>query len=58
MLERSLDLVAALPLGAGLLVVAFPGSRGTTSLVDQARRLSRRSAIPIEVIEIAAAAAA
>ena len=54
MLERSLDLAAALPLGAGLLVVAFPGSRGTASLVDQARGLSRRSAIPIEVIEIAA----
>jgi len=56
MLERSLDLASALPLGAGLLVVAFPGSRGTASLVDQARRLSRRSAIPSEVIEIAAAA--
>ncbi|MBM5794558.1 MAG: DUF2493 domain-containing protein [Cyanobacteria bacterium M_surface_7_m2_037] len=56
MLERSLDLVAALPLGAALLVIAFPGSRGTASLVDRARRLSRSSAIPIEVIEIAAAA--
>jgi hypothetical protein len=54
MLERSLDLASALPLGAALLVIAFPGSRGTASLVDQARRLSRRSAIPIEVIEIAA----
>jgi hypothetical protein len=52
MLERSLDLLAALPMGAGLLVVAFPGSRGTASLVDQAHRLSRRSAIPIEVIQI------
>jgi hypothetical protein len=52
MLERSLDLLSALPLGAALLVIAFPGSRGTASLVDQARRLSRRSAIPIEVIEI------
>jgi hypothetical protein len=56
MIERSLDLASALPLGAGLLVIAFPGSRGTASLVDQARRLSRRSAIPIEVIEIPAAA--
>ena len=55
MLERSLDLLATLPLGAGLLVIAFPGSRGTASLVDQARRLSRRSSIPIEVLEIAAA---
>jgi hypothetical protein len=53
MLERSIDLVAALPLGAALLVIAFPGSRGTASLVDQAHRLSRRSAIPIEVLEIA-----
>ena len=58
MLERSLDLASALPLGAGLLVIAFPGSRGTASLVEQARCLSRRSAIPIEVIDIAAAAAA
>jgi len=56
MLERSLDLASALPLGAGLLVIAFPGSRGTASLMDQARRLNRRSAISIEVIEIAAAA--
>lgn len=58
MLERSLDLASALPLGAGLLVISFPGSRGTASLVEQARCLSRRSAIPIEVIDIAAAAAA
>jgi hypothetical protein len=56
MLERSLDLASALPLGAGLLVIAFPGSRGTASLLDQARRLSRRSAIPIEVIQIPEAA--
>jgi len=55
---RSLDLASALPLDAGLLVIAFPGSRGTASLVEQARCLSRRSAIPIEVIDIAAAAAA
>jgi hypothetical protein len=56
MLERSLDLLAALPVGAGLLVIGFPGSRGTTSLLDQAKRLSRRSAIPIEVIQIPQAA--
>ncbi len=52
MLQRSLDVLAALPMGAGLLVVGFPGARGTASLLDQARRLSRRSAIPIEVIQI------
>jgi hypothetical protein len=56
MLERSLDLASALPLGAGLLVIAFPGSRGTASLLDQAHRLSRRSAIPIEVLQIPQAA--
>jgi hypothetical protein len=56
MLEHSLDLVEALPLGAGLLVIAFPGSRGTASLLDQARRLSRRSTAPIEVLQIKAAA--
>jgi hypothetical protein len=55
MLDRSLDLAAALPLGAALLVIAFPGSCGTASLVDQAKRLSRRSATSIEVIQIPAA---
>ena len=52
MLERSLALIADLPLGAGLLVIVFPGSRGTTSLLDQARRLARRSAIPVELHQI------
>ncbi len=56
MLERSLDLVSALPLGASLLVVAFPGSRGTASLLDQARRFSRRCSIHIEVLQIHEAA--
>ena len=54
MLERSLALTAALPLGAGLLVIAFPGSRGTASLLDQAIRLRRRSSIPIELLQISA----
>ena len=53
MLHQAIDQASALPLGAGLLVIAFPGSRGTASLLDQARRLSRRSAIPIEVLQIA-----
>ena len=57
MLHQAIDQASALPLGAGLLVIAFPGSRGTASLLDQARRLSRRSAIPLEVLQIAAAAA-
>ena len=52
MLERSLELIADLPLGAGLLVIAFPGSRGTASLLDQSRRLARRSAIPIQLHQI------
>jgi len=52
MLERSLELLAALPLGAGLLVIAFPGSRDTASLLDQAQRLARSSAIPIELHQI------
>jgi hypothetical protein len=56
MLQRSLDVLAALPMGAGLLVIGFPGSRGTASLLDQAHRLSRRSAIPIEVLQIPEAA--
>ena len=57
MLHQAIDQATALPLGAGLLVITFPGSRGTASLLDQARRLSRRSAIPIEVLQITAAAA-
>ena len=57
MLHQAIDQATALPLGAGLLVIAFPGSRGTASLLDQARRLSRRSAIPIEVLQITAAPA-
>ena len=52
MLERFLELKAALPLGACRLVIAFPGSRGTASLLDQARRLPRRSAIPIALHQV------
>jgi len=54
MLERALALVADLPLGAALLVVAFPGSRGTASLLEQAHRLKRRRSTSIEVLQIAA----
>jgi hypothetical protein len=55
MLQRSIDLVASLPAGASLLVIAFPGARGTASLLEQARRLMRRSALPVAVQQIAAA---
>jgi len=40
---------------ASVLVIAFPGARGTASLLDQARRLMRRSALPVAVQQIAAA---
>ena len=36
---------------AGPMVLAFPRARGTASPVDQAPLLSRRSAIPIAVIQ-------
>ena len=55
MLQRSIELVASLPAGASLLVVAFPGARGTASLVNQAQRLMRRSALPVAVQQITAA---
>ena len=35
---------------AGVQVIAFPGGRGTASLLAQARRMS--AALPIEVIEV------
>ena len=52
MLQRSMAVAAALPIGAALQVIAFPGGRGTASLVAQARRLMRRGAIPIELLQI------
>ena len=40
----------------GVLVVAFPGRQGTASLLlQQARRLQGLSALPIEVLDLAAA---
>lgn len=35
-----------------VLVLAFPGGPGTASLLDQARRLQRRSPIPIELAQV------
>ena len=35
-----------------VLVLTFPGGAGTASLLDQARRLQRRSAIPIELAQV------
>ena len=39
-----------------VLVVAFPGGVGTASLVQQARRMSSRSPVPIAVVEVRPAA--
>jgi hypothetical protein len=39
----------------GVLVVAFPGRKGTASLLQQARRLQGLSSLPIEVLDLAAA---
>ena len=54
MLSRALALLAALPAGAALQVIAFPGGCGTASLVAQAQRLRRRIAPPIELLQISA----
>ena len=37
---------------ASVLVIAFPGGPGTASLVQQARRCSSRSTVPVVVIEV------
>lgn len=41
----------------GVLVIAFPGSSGTASLLQQARRLQGHTPLPIEVIDLAGAGA-
>ena len=35
-----------------MLVIAFPGGPGTASLVQQARRCSSRSPVPVVVMEV------
>jgi hypothetical protein len=37
---------------ASVLVIAFPGGPGTASLVQQARRCSSRSPVPVVVMEV------
>jgi hypothetical protein len=37
---------------ASVLVIAFPGGPGTASLVQQARRFSSRSPVPVAVMEV------
>jgi hypothetical protein len=37
---------------ASVLVIAFPGGAGTASLVQQARRCSSRSPVPVAVMEV------
>ena len=38
----------------GVLVIAFPGRKGTASLLDQARRLQGRTPLPIEILDLGA----
>lgn len=54
LLRSACELAAAAPCGApaGVLVLAFPGHRGTASLLDQARKLQARCSLPIEVISV------
>jgi len=39
-------------ISASVLVIAFPGGAGTASLVQQARRCSSRSPVPVVVMEV------
>ena len=39
-------------LRASVLVIVFPGGSGTASLLQQARRCSSRSPVPVVVIEV------
>ena len=38
----------------GVLVIAFPGHKGTASLLDQARRLQGRTPLPLEILDLGA----
>ncbi|WP_288916956.1 SLOG family protein [uncultured Synechococcus sp.] len=40
-----------------ILVIAFPGGKGTADLIQQARKLSARSAVPIAIRQISASEA-
>jgi len=52
MLRSACEVASTVPSGApaGVVVLAFPGHRGTTSLLDQARRLQARCPLPIELL--------
>ena len=53
MLVTALERVAALPQGCGLLVIGFPGARGTRSLLEQARGMAERaSSFRVAVLQI------
>ena len=55
LLEQAITRAAALTSPgsiASVLVVAFPGGRGTASLVQQARRLASQSPVPIAVAQV------
>ncbi|NDC16254.1 MAG: DUF2493 domain-containing protein [Synechococcaceae bacterium WB9_2_170] len=55
LLERALVEAQALTspaFSASVLVIAFPGGAGTASLVQQARRCSSRSPVPVVVMEV------
>ena len=54
MLRRALQEASAHTLMAptGVLVIAFPGHRGTASLVEQARRLEAGSPVPFQLHQV------
>jgi len=53
MLVTALERVAALPQSCGLLVIGFPGERGTRSLLEQARCMAQRvSSFRVAVLQI------
>ena len=56
LLQRACQLATTAPWPGhpplAVLVLAFPGGRGTASLVAQARQLQRRSAVSIELAQV------
>jgi hypothetical protein len=54
LLRSACEVASTVPSGApaGVVVIAFPGHRGTASLMEQARRLQARCPLPIELIQV------
>ena len=56
-IEKAIALQSPTQEQISILVIAFPGGKGTADLIQQARKLSARSAVPIAIRQISAAEA-